>query len=292
MELAAVSAIVSRAEEFIFGNGKKSSGAAVIEPELELRMGTLSPDGRFCPGVPAELFASMYLKFPMSQDEQSYMPWFADEGIKQTFDYFYTAGDDETIRDRVHFVGGGGAGESNNTQGRQQILEHIAKKTVCLADIELTSSSSSEEDDEEPTPLVFRVALATEHTRAPNTLPSSTRPTLVRLKHTHSFRYTPRDMDQECWRFIFTQVWVGKTTAEAETAFKLYTEAPAVHEVEIECLMPIHYRQHRRENHEYVAESLLQKALSMVAPVDADDPVQYIKDRMANSLRLIEPSRK
>lgn len=275
MELTAVSAIVSRAEEFIFGNGKKSSGAAIIEPELELRMGTMAPDGsgRFCPGVPAELFANMYLKFPMSQDEQSYMPWFADEGIKQTFDYFYTVGD-ETIRDRVHFVGSG----SNEDDRGRQVLEHIAKKTVCHADIEVGGDDA----------LVFRVALATEHTRPQNTLPSSTRPTLVRLKHTHSFRYTPRDMDQECWRFIFTQVWVGNTTAEAETSFKLYTETPAVHEVEIECLMPIHYRQHRRENHEYVAESLLQKALSMVAPADADDPVQYIKDRMAD-LKLIEP---
>jgi hypothetical protein len=202
--------------------------------ELETRMGQIQQN-KFVPGLSKPLFDRVLRLIHSYRGWSKVTPW------TEIHDFFYDGLDNEPIRTTVMF---------DETQ-RKLHQRHIRKKKIASLDLK-----SHKEID-------IRIALAVEEDLDPSIIPEIVEPNLVRIKQRRSYYYTPSGMTDPAWVFDLTLTWQGSTKEEAELNQK---EIDPVMEVECECLSPMLYRQHKQEDHKYVAQSLLRKVLDFFPP--------------------------
>ena len=164
-------------------------------PELEVRLGTISEDGSFVPGVELPFFRECIDACDAFDSWTSVRDW------TSTTEFLYTHEGHQmrTVRDDK--------GE----------VSHFSKQAVTRCDLSLRHAVQG-------APTAARVGLSIEATKGQGELPVSVLPTFVREKSRKSYV-------SGAFRWDFTRVYQGSNRAEIDAAI---AEDRAIYEVEVE----------------------------------------------------------
>ena len=207
--------------------------------ELEVRVGRRSEDGTFVPGLPPEEFEQLLQEMRDTNMRDSGQ-W------TEHVDYYYRVDGVGTVRTRVHY----------DSAAMAIRVEHTTKTrlhTVTLSSIHGHA---------------LRVSLSTEEPVAPEVVPQSCRPHLVRLQQRRSFADV---REGGCvWRYEMSKVWTGDSRMDAER--KQHLETP-VYETECELVdgdeaARAYMRAH---SDEHVGQSLVLKGKALLGVEATDD---------------------
>lgn len=168
--------------------------------ELEVRAGRRNDAGAFVPGLPPEEFEQLFQEMCDSSMQDSGR-W------AEHVDYFYRVDGVGPVRTRVHY----------DSSAMAMRVEHMTKTklhTVTLSSIHGHA---------------LRVSLSTEEPVAPEAVPTTCRPYLVRVQQRRSFTDV---REGGCvWRYDLSKVWTGDSRMDVER--KQHLETP-VYETECE----------------------------------------------------------
>ena len=211
--------------------------------ELEVRLG-MWQHKRFVPGINADSLRQIENMLSSFSEWERF-----SHGWVHSQDYFYEI-KGQQYRTSTTFP----------TDGSRATCVHVFK--TMLDHVELQGSALHSDEvlaHVHKVPIVcdLRVGLSTEKEIAARELPPLVTPHLLRFKQRRSF-------ETRGWRFDLTKTWQAKTREEME---QKQAHDP-VCEFEIECLNPRAYLSEPFHTDEYVATSILLKALDFVTIKD------------------------
>lgn len=211
------------------------------QPELEMRLGRLLPNGHFEAGVSKEFMQQVLRLFQQFEDWHETTPWM------EIVDYFYEVQPNPvSIRTSVTV-----------NAHQEWKTSHVRKHVQNTVDLKTTGAAVPAYD--------IRTRLIFEETIPSENLPQHIQPSLVRIKQRRRFLYGRRRMGIPIWAYDLTRSWSGKTRAEAEQRQK---QDDTVYEIELECLAPEAYMAGNAQDSVFLATSMLIKMTQVFETLD------------------------
>lgn len=198
--------------------------------ELEVRFGTLQPDGRFRAGVAPATMHFLEQCFDMGQHWKRVGDWHV---INVYFHRSALPGDDRRLRTETTFPAAGSASAIKVETIVKERVRTIDLRTTLLAHrpscMDQASDGKMAEDG-----MDVRVAISRETTIPDAQIPAAVQPTEVHIKERKCYYYDSRSVNEVTWVYTLTRRWTGATYAEAEAQRQSQVEPCC--EVEIECV--------------------------------------------------------
>lgn len=219
------------------------------ELELELRFGTISTEGHFVPGVKREFLETAIDRLSTNAACEA-SDWVEHE------DYFYNTTIDRQscqVRTRVEYDPY--ELELRPTHVRKEKIDSVTMRAGAVA---------------------VRVALSRERPVAKSLVPTCVTPSRVSIKQRKRIRWTRKPASAPPWSYEFSLAWAAESRSKAEHARTI--AGACTHELEIELDLTSDYTQ--RHASEYLATSLLMKALDLLEPGSILAPIPDRRDVM------------